>query len=45
VDSAKAAETAVALLKNRLGSEFEKLLTLVVDAGSEFILAMRALRP
>lgn len=45
VDSAKAAEAAVALLKNRLGSEFDKLLTLVVDAGSEFGLAMRALRP
>ena len=45
MDSAKAAEAAVAFLKNRPGSEFDELLTLVVDAGSEFGLAMRALRP
>ena len=43
--SAKAAEDAVALLKSRLGSEFDRLLTLVFDAGNEFGLAMRALRP
>ncbi len=45
MDSAKAAEAAVAFLKSRLGSEFDDLLTLVVDAGREFDLAMRALRP